>query len=190
MNISHVFPQNVLAAINFVGVGAGDGGARAKARCEWELLLCSVANTTLELEQKPWVGLKPAPSPTTVHSPQLWQPWFWWGTVPQSKRGWKGCLAWARACTEAVVGNQPESWAVSICFLSLVMRVSKNVCILHEQSLDFLQPCCQSYWFSNNLRALVLPLLDPRAGGPRMWFKPLPRDISTLVISPLFCVPS
>ena len=30
---SHVFPQGVPAAITLVGGGAGDGGARERARC-------------------------------------------------------------------------------------------------------------------------------------------------------------
>ena len=30
---SHIFPQDVLAAITLVGGGAGEGGARAGARC-------------------------------------------------------------------------------------------------------------------------------------------------------------
>ena len=32
--LGHIFPQDVLAANNMVGGGAGDGGARARARCE------------------------------------------------------------------------------------------------------------------------------------------------------------
>lgn len=44
---SHIFPWVVLAAINLLGSGAGDGGARAKARCELSLLLCLVVNSTL-----------------------------------------------------------------------------------------------------------------------------------------------
>ena len=47
VSTSHVFPQGVLAAIISVGGGTGDGGARARARCESGLPLCSVANTTL-----------------------------------------------------------------------------------------------------------------------------------------------
>ena len=60
-NISRIFPQGVLAAISLVGAGAGEGGARAGARCEVELSLYSVDVTTLLgvgsgpklLEQKP-----------------------------------------------------------------------------------------------------------------------------------------
>ena len=50
-----------LHTITLVESGAGDGGAKARARCEQELPLCSVAITTLPevgsgfrlLEQKP-----------------------------------------------------------------------------------------------------------------------------------------
>ena len=42
-----IFPQGVLAATAFVGGKAGVGGARARIRCEPELLLCSVVFTTL-----------------------------------------------------------------------------------------------------------------------------------------------
>ena len=47
VNTSHVFPQGELAAITLVEGGAGDGGARARARCEPRLPLCSVAFTTI-----------------------------------------------------------------------------------------------------------------------------------------------
>ena len=61
MSRGHIFPGGVLAAITLVGGRAGDGGARAKAKCELGLLLCSMAATTLlgagagpnMLEQKP-----------------------------------------------------------------------------------------------------------------------------------------
>ena len=43
MDVSHIFPQGVLAAIIFVGVEAGGAGARAGAGCEVGLPLCSVA---------------------------------------------------------------------------------------------------------------------------------------------------
>ena len=39
-------PQSVPATLILVGSEAGDGGARARARCVG-LLLCSVASTTL-----------------------------------------------------------------------------------------------------------------------------------------------
>ena len=45
--------------------------------------------------------------------------------------------------------------------------------VLREQSLSLLQPSCKSHWFSNQLRELVFLVLDPRAGVPNMWFKPL-----------------
>ena len=34
VNTSHIFPQDVLAAITLVGGGAGEGVARAGSRCE------------------------------------------------------------------------------------------------------------------------------------------------------------
>ena len=37
VNTSHVFLQDMLAAITLVGGEAGDGGARSRARCETEL---------------------------------------------------------------------------------------------------------------------------------------------------------
>ena len=56
----HIFPQGVPATTTLVWDGAGDGGARARARYELGLLLCSVACTTVLgvgpnlLGQKPW----------------------------------------------------------------------------------------------------------------------------------------
>ena len=47
VSTSHLFPQGVLAVITLVVDGAGDGGARARARYEPGLPLCSVANTTI-----------------------------------------------------------------------------------------------------------------------------------------------
>ena len=61
VNTSDVFPQGVLPAVFLVVGGAGEGGARARARCEVGLTLSSVANVALSrvglrlklLEQKP-----------------------------------------------------------------------------------------------------------------------------------------
>ena len=61
MSTCSVFLQGVLAAISLVGGTSGDGGSKARARCEPGSLLCSVANTTLfgmgvgpkSLEQNP-----------------------------------------------------------------------------------------------------------------------------------------
>ena len=47
MSMSHIFPHGVLAGITLVGGGAGDEGARSRARCELGLMLCSVADITL-----------------------------------------------------------------------------------------------------------------------------------------------
>ena len=33
MDASHIFPQGLLAAIDLVGAGAGDRGARVRAEC-------------------------------------------------------------------------------------------------------------------------------------------------------------
>ena len=44
---THVFHEGELAALTLVGVGNGDGGARAGTRCDPRLLLCSLANTAL-----------------------------------------------------------------------------------------------------------------------------------------------
>ena len=61
MSMSHVFHQNVLETNTLVGYGSGDEVARARAKCDLGLLLCSVGSTTLLglgsspklLEQKP-----------------------------------------------------------------------------------------------------------------------------------------
>ena len=50
--------------------------------------------------------------------------------------------AQAGAHTGAVVGNQPEFCAVSICFFCLVSGVSMCVHALHKWSLGFLLPSC------------------------------------------------
>ena len=47
VNTSHVFSHGVLAAINLVGGGARDGGARARSWAEPGLPLYLVAITTL-----------------------------------------------------------------------------------------------------------------------------------------------
>lgn len=43
------------------------------------------------------------------------------------------------------------------------------VCALHKQSLGFLEPCCQSHWFSNQVREFIFLLLDPGTRTPNMW---------------------
>lgn len=47
VNSSYIFLQDVLAPITLVGDGAGNGGARVRAKYDWGLLLCSVANNIL-----------------------------------------------------------------------------------------------------------------------------------------------
>ena len=47
VSIGPIFPLGVLAATTLVGGKAGDGGARARARCELGLFLSSMAIITL-----------------------------------------------------------------------------------------------------------------------------------------------
>ena len=63
-------------------------------------------------------------------------------------------------------GNWPEPWAVQSASPTLRREVSKCVHSLHELSLVFLQPSCESHWFLNQLRGLIFLVLDPRAGPP------------------------
>ena len=88
--------------------------------------------------------------------------------------------------------TEPESRVVSVCFLCLVSGVIKCVHTFHEWNLGFLQLCCQSHWFSNQLRGLGLPVLDPRAGVHNIWFTPLTLQGGSLSLcNPLFfSVPS
>ena len=74
----------------------------------------------------------------------------------------------------AGLGNKPEPWAVSIC-CRLVPRCNQ-VCSLHRCSISFLWPSFKSHWSSNQLRGLVLPVLDPSVGAPTCYLNPsLPR---------------
>ena len=50
-------PQGLLVALTLAGGGAGDGGAKARTKCEPELLPCSGTPTTL-----PWMGQVPSHS--------------------------------------------------------------------------------------------------------------------------------
>ena len=54
MDVTYIFPQGTVAAITFIGRGAGDEGARAGIGCEVGLPLCSVAITPLL-----WLGPDP-----------------------------------------------------------------------------------------------------------------------------------
>ena len=72
----------------------------------------------------------------------------------------------------AGLGNKPEPWAVSVCGL-LFPSATKYVCGLHRCSISFLSPSFKSHCFANQLRELVFPVLDPRAGGPKVLFEPL-----------------
>ena len=78
------------------------------------------------------VGFYPALSLKTAHSP--WHQWTlpWWESVPQSKNGWCRHLAQVEICPRVVVGNQPESWSTSNCFLCFVWKVNKFACPLQD----------------------------------------------------------
>ena len=73
---SHLLPG---CAGNLVRGGAEDAGTRARAMCELELLLCSVANTTLlqaglgpsVLDQKPWGQMQAGFVPSKCALPPL-----------------------------------------------------------------------------------------------------------------------
>ena len=86
---------------------------------------------------------------TTMNSRWLQHPSPQCGAVWQSKRR-KGALCSGWGMHWGSPGNWPETWTVSVCLLCLVSVVSKHVCALHKQSLDFLQPCFQSHWFSTS----------------------------------------
>ena len=47
MSTSHIFPQDVLAALTLVRGGAGDRVAKARVRCESGFFLFTVSNSTL-----------------------------------------------------------------------------------------------------------------------------------------------
>ena len=127
------------------------------------------------------------PFPLSVHSPPSWQ-WHLHlrGKEHQTKRGQSRFLVQAGACAGMAMGNWPEPWVVSICFLHLVFWVSK-----HEWSLGFLQPSSKSCWFSNQLRGLVFLMLGLRAGVPNMYVEPLTPQggsLSPWYPPPLLCL--
>lgn len=92
----------------------------------------------------------------------------------------------------AVMGNWPESHTVSVCFLHLILGISRHVHTLHKQSLGFLQPL------------LLVPLVfQPAKGTCPPGVGPQGRDIhyvALITLSPgkvsacvtpfLICVPS
>lgn len=47
LNMSHIFPQGLLAVLTLVGGGAGDGEALTRTRSELGLITCSGTNSTL-----------------------------------------------------------------------------------------------------------------------------------------------
>lgn len=98
---------------------------------------------------------KPAASPVTLCFLRLWQPSSQGGAVPQNNPGQSGSSA-QPGCVET-------ARVVSVCFLCLISGGRKHVRILHEWSLDFLQPHCQSHWFSNELKGPTrLPGVGPQ----------------------------
>lgn len=76
-------------------------------------------------------------------------------------------LGWPRQASH-------NTWQFSICCLH-AWTGSKQIYAyaLQEHSLSFLQPSGKPHWFSNQLRGLVFPVLDSRAGVPKLWLKPL-----------------
>ena len=100
----------MLASITLVGVRAGNGRARAKARCEPGPLLCSVAITALlamglgpkVLKQKcKESGVSWFPSLEVCSLPPAVAPLHYWRTAPEQKgleqvpgMGW-GTLGWS-----------------------------------------------------------------------------------------------
>ena len=53
-----------------------------------------------------------------------------------------------------------------VCFLCLVPISEQHMNALHGQSLGFLQPCCKSCCFSNQLRQLIFLVLVPELRCP------------------------
>ena len=88
LSTSHIFLQCVLAVITLAWGEFGDGVARARARCELGLVLCSVAISTLfgvglgtkVLKQKPWV-----PDLSQFHSKYVLSPLL--AMAPLTQRG-------------------------------------------------------------------------------------------------------
>ena len=141
--------------------GAGDGGAKARAKCERRTLPCSSANTTLLRggQFSSYWSKSPESWVQAVSVPHFQHLYFHSkGEQCQSRRGQSRHQIWVGACAGAITGNQPESHAVSVCFLFFVSEVSKHVHILHRWILGFLQRCSPSHWFSNQLRGLILIL--------------------------------
>ena len=66
--------------------------------------------------------------PSHLQFTWLQWPFLWSGAVPWSKRGWSRDLAGAGAYSHMVVENQPESQEVSVCFLHILLGISKCVC--------------------------------------------------------------
>lgn len=64
-----------------------------------------------------------------------------------------------------VTGNCLESQAVQF-FSSALFQEKVSMCVLFPSIFCFLQPCCQSHCFSNQLRRLTLLMLDPGLGWP------------------------
>lgn len=106
---------------------------------------------------------EPALSPQTAHFPWLQQalPLVWSCVMeqdgPQHVLGSSlgVCSGWSQE-------TEIKSWAVSVCFFCPVLGVFQCVNAFHEWRLGFYS--YQSHWFSSQLRAFGLLVLDPRGG--------------------------
>lgn len=111
-------------------------------------------------------GSQPALFPLTLHPPWQQQPSPQWGAAPEEE-GLEQVLSMGQSMWCGGCGKLAKAQTVSTCFSCLGPR-SKQVCVLalHERSLDFLQTSCQSHWFSQHLRGLVLAVLNRRVRCP------------------------
>ena len=94
-----------------------------------------------------------------------------WG----SKRCWSRHSVQTGVFSGPVTGKWLEPQVFSICILYLVLG-SKQVgtCALLQWSLHFLEPFYKSHWLSNQLKGLIFPLLDCKAGVPICGMKIFP----------------
>lgn len=91
----------------------------------------------------------------------------------QNRKCWSRNLVWARRCTKSVLAGQPEHPAV---FNQLPPFWGwEQVCayFLQEWSLGFIQPSNKPHWVSNQIRGLILSMLEHRSRMPNMWLEHL-----------------
>lgn len=84
-----------------------------------------------------------------------------------------GAFSWLRlVCTprHSWETNQPPMQFSAHPLCSALWAI-KHACALYKQSPGFLQSSCYSHWLSNQPRRLVIPVSDPWAGMPNIWFK-------------------